>query len=127
MQKTQTIYVQMPVIVYQQQAAVVEAQIRMPLSYVPTSGSWLFHEIFGGAGKPSLMMLGHIIWDAPRDAWVVCCGGTAYDYTVTIDEWLAARPVWSIAPEPFIISRRRNPADVEATPDDGEEEDTWGL
>jgi hypothetical protein len=95
----------MPLALYDDQHAVVETSIELPNEYVPMCGQWLFHDIFKG-----LMPLGPVVYDGERKAIVITTHGTTYDFTMTLEEWLAGRPGWAKAEHPFIeAGQTRNP------------------
>lgn len=111
------VFVQMPVILYEDKVEIVEAEISLPENYQPESGQWMYHKAFGG-----LMLLGPVIFDGDRDALVLTTVGSAYDYTVTLEEWLAGRPIWQKAPVPFITQEKvtRTPKRRRKTVDEDE-------
>ena len=90
-------YVQMPLALYDEQTAVVEAEIELADEYVPARGQWMFHDLFRG-----LIPLGPVVYDGKRNAVVLTTAATTYDYTMTLEEWLRARPQWYKADKAFI-------------------------
>jgi len=90
-------FIQMPLALYQEKIAVVEAEIELADEFSPQTGQWIYHELFGG-----LMPLGTIVYDGDRNAIVLTASGTTYDFTMTLEEWLEARPKWHVADRPFI-------------------------
>lgn len=106
-------FVQMPLALYDDKTAVVEAEIELADEYVPMRGQWLSHPIFKG-----LMPLGPIVYDGARKAVVLTTLGVTYDFTVTLDEWLEGRPGWKPAEHSFIEVGRKRPDDKDEIEDD---------
>ena len=90
-------FVQMPVALHDDQTYVVEAEIELADEYIPMQGQWISHDLFKG-----LMPLGPVVYDGERKAVVLTTKGTTYDFTMTLDEWLARRPSWHKVNKPFI-------------------------
>ena len=91
----------MPVFLYDEKEAIVEAEIYLPDWYQPETGGWIFHPTTNG-----LMRLGPVIYDGIEKRLVLCCAFPAHDPTCTLEEWLADRPQWKEANLPFIINRK---------------------
>jgi hypothetical protein len=95
-------FVQMPLVLYQEKTAVVEAEIELADEYVPMAEQWIFHPLFRG-----LMPLGPVVYDGERNAVVLTTKGTVYDFTMTLEEWLRARVDWHEAAHPYIETGKK--------------------
>jgi len=94
-------FIQMPVILHGDVSETVEAEIELPVWYQPQMGQFLVHRVTNG-----LMPIGPIFFDGDRDTIVLTTGGSAYDFTTTLEEWLKDRPQWQKAKTPFIMQEK---------------------
>lgn len=99
---TYIVYVQMPVVLHNEDIEIVETTIDCVDEFHPVPGTWINHVNLAG-----LMLIGHVIYDADRNSMVLSTAGSAYDYTVTLDEWLKDRPQWHKAEKPFILLEKQ--------------------
>jgi hypothetical protein len=104
----------MPLLLYDQQLAIVETELELADEYVPMEGQWMFHKLFRG-----LMPLGPVVYDGKRNAVVLTTAGTTYDFTMTLEEWLTANPIWKVPAKQFITHGDKKDGDS-----DGEEAET---
>lgn len=99
-------YLQMPVLLHGEKAEIVETSIVLPVWYQPQPGQFLYHKTVNG-----LVQIGTVFFDGDRDALVIGIVNAAYDFTTTLEEWLADRPAWTKAATPFLELIRIKPTD----------------
>lgn len=107
-------FVQMPVILHNETVEIVEAVIDLPWFYHPFEGQWMYHDIFHGS-----MPLGPILYDGDRKSLVLTTAGAAYDYTVTLEEWLQGRTPWYKAEKPFVTTRKSHGVSGDSDDEEG--------
>jgi hypothetical protein len=106
-------FIQMPVILHERKVSIVETKIELPTWYRPIAGEWIYHPITSG-----MMLLGSPVFDGTRDTLVLTSVGAAYDFTVTLAEWLRDRPAWKEAEHPFISAEQVPITPQEDSPND---------
>jgi len=101
-------FAQMGVKLHNDTIEIVETSVSFPIHVEPYPGMFIYSSRWKG-----LLPIAHVFYDADRKAYVMAIGVGAYDYTMTLEEWLTERPYWKKAENPLIdmIPRDEKPSE----------------